>query len=137
MTTKAERDYMGRVAEWGVFLCSNKPDMGMSRPKSTTCERVWVWPSATAITWLCHFATPSSNASPDGIHGQRRAWKLAQVDEIDALAWTLETLECKRGKTIVTSNDVLHAIIDLYQSNPKRGYAQDRRPGAGCRLSPS
>ena len=26
----------------------------------------------------------------------------------------------KRGKTIVTSNDVLNAIIDLYQSNPPR-----------------
>ena len=33
-----------------------------------------------------------SNASPDGIHGQRKAWKLAQVDEIDGLADTLENL---------------------------------------------
>ena len=30
--------------------------------------------------------------SPDGIHGQRRAWKLAQVDEIDAIAWVIGKL---------------------------------------------
>jgi len=28
----------------------------------------------------------------DGIHGGRKAWKLAQVDEMDALADTLERL---------------------------------------------
>jgi hypothetical protein len=33
-----------------------------------------------------------ANSSPDGIHGQRRAWKLAQVDEMDALADTIERL---------------------------------------------
>jgi hypothetical protein len=35
-----------------------------------------------------------ANSSPDGIHGQRREWKLAAVGEMDALAWTLERL-CK------------------------------------------
>jgi hypothetical protein len=34
---------------------------------------------------------PVSN-TPDGIHGQRRAWKLAGVGGIDALADTIERL---------------------------------------------
>jgi hypothetical protein len=33
-----------------------------------------------------------ANSSPDGIHGGRREWKLAQVGEMDALAWVLEQL---------------------------------------------
>lgn len=31
-----------------------------------------------------------ANSSPDGIHGGRRAWKLARKDEMDALADTIE-----------------------------------------------
>jgi hypothetical protein len=34
-----------------------------------------------------------ANSSVDGIHGQRRAWKLAAVGEMDALAWVIEQLE--------------------------------------------
>lgn len=33
-----------------------------------------------------------ANSSQDGIHGGRKAWKLAQVDEMDALADTIERL---------------------------------------------
>lgn len=95
MTTKAERDYMGRVAELGCFLCNKlgygyvaaqvhhlREGMGMAQRNSNY-----------VVVPLCD--THHSNASPDGIHGQRRAWKLAQVDEIDALAWTLETLNAQ------------------------------------------
>ena len=92
MTTKAEKEYMGRVASLGCYLCQHlgygatpaqvhhlREGQGMAQRGSNyvtvpLCDR--------------HHA----NSSPDGIHGQRKAWKLAQVDEIDALAWTIERL---------------------------------------------
>lgn len=92
MTAKAESTYMGRVAELGCYLCHHlgyghteaqvhhlREGQGMAQRNSNyvtvpLCDR--------------HHA----NSSPDGIHGGRKAWKLAQVDEIDALAWTLERL---------------------------------------------
>ena len=91
--TKAERNYMGRVAELGCYLCRHlgygptpaqvhhvREGQGMAQRASNyltvpLCDR--------------HHA----NSSPDGIHGQRRAWKLAGVGEMDALADTLELLD--------------------------------------------
>jgi hypothetical protein len=92
MTTKAEKKYLDRVANLGCYLCHTlgyghqpaqihhlREGMGMAQRNSDyltvpLCDR--------------HHA----NSSPDGIHGQRKAWKLAQVGEMDALAWTLEQL---------------------------------------------
>ena len=83
---------MGRVAELGCFLCNKlgygyvgaqihhlREGQGMGQRNSNY-----------VVIPLCdrHHA----NSSVDGIHGQRRAWKLAQVDEIDALAWTIGRL---------------------------------------------
>ena len=93
MTTKAEQAHMGRVAELGCYLCQHlgygptpaqvhhvREGQGMAQRASNfltvpLCDR--------------HHA----NSSVDGIHGQRRAWKLAGVGEMDALAWTIEQLE--------------------------------------------
>lgn len=90
--TKAEKQYMDRVASLGCFMCHQlghghidaqihhlREGMGMAQRNSNyvtvpLCDR--------------HHA----NSSPDGIHGQRKAWKLAHLDEIDALAWTIERL---------------------------------------------
>ena len=92
MTTKAEKHHMDRVANLGCYLCRHlgygvtpaqvhhlREGLGMSQRASNyltipLCDR--------------HHA----NSSPDGIHGQRKAWKLAQVDEMDGLADTLERL---------------------------------------------
>lgn len=86
------KEHMGRVAALGCYLCRHlgygptpaqvhhiREGQGMSQRASDyltipLCDR------------------HHSNASPDGIHGQRKAWKLAQVDEIDGLADTLENL---------------------------------------------
>lgn len=92
MTTKAEQRYKNMVAELGCYLCQHlgygrtpaqvhhlREGMGMAQRNSDY-----------VIVPLCdrHHA----NSSPDGIHGGRKAWKRAQVGEIDALAWTLEQL---------------------------------------------
>ena len=90
--TKAEKQYLDRVSSLGCYLCHAlgygyqpaqihhlREGMGMAQRNSNyltvpLCDK--------------HHA----NSSPDGIHGQRKAWKLAQVGEMDALAWTLEQL---------------------------------------------
>lgn len=90
--TGAEKEYMGRVASLGCFLChhlgygSTPAQVHHLREGQGMAQRG----SNYVTVPLCdrHHA----NSSPDGIHGQRRAWKLAQVDEIDALAWTIERL---------------------------------------------
>ena len=92
MSTTAGRRHMGRVAALGCFLCREigyghveaqvhhiREGQGMAQRASDfltvpLCER--------------HHA----NYSPDGIHGQRRAWKLAGLNEMDALADTIERL---------------------------------------------
>lgn len=46
--------------------------------------------SAWLTVPLCD--THHANSSPGGIHGQRRAWKLAGVGDMDALVDTIEQL---------------------------------------------
>lgn len=92
MTTKAERVHMGLVAGLGCYLCRH---LGYGdTPAQVHHLREGQGMAQRASNWL---TVPlcdrhHSNASADGIHGQRRAWKLAQVDEIDALADTLERI---------------------------------------------
>ena len=90
--TKAEREYMGRVAALGCYLCRHlghgptPAQVHHLREGQGMAQRA----SNYLVVPLCD--APHANSSPDGIHGQRRAWKLAQVDEMDALANTLEQL---------------------------------------------
>ena len=92
MTTKAESQHMGRVAELGCFLCRHlgygptPAQVHHLREGRGMAQRGSHWLTVP----LCE--RHHSNASPDGIHGQRKAWKLAQLDEIDALADTIERL---------------------------------------------
>ncbi len=90
--TKAEKRYLDRVASLGCYLCQHlgygatpaqvhhlREGVGMAQRNSNyltvpLCEK--------------HHA----NSSQDGIHGQRRAWKLAQVSEMDAIAWVIQKL---------------------------------------------
>lgn len=92
MATKAEREYMGHVAALGCYLCRH---LGYGpTPAQVHHLREGQGMAQRASNWLTvplcdkHHA----NSSQDGIHGQRRAWKLARVDEMDALADTIERL---------------------------------------------
>lgn len=92
MTTQAEWDHMGRVAELGCYLCRH---LGYGpTPAQVHHPREGQGMSQRNSHWLtvplCE--RHHSNTSPDGIHGGRRAWKLAHVDEMDALADTIEQL---------------------------------------------
>lgn len=92
MTTKAERVHMSRVAALGCYLCRH---LGLGEtPAQVHHVREGQGMAQRASNWLTvplcdrHHA----NSSPDGIHGQRKAWKLAGVNEMDALADTLKNL---------------------------------------------
>ena len=88
----AERNHMGRVAALGCYLCRH---LGYGpTPAQVHHIREGQGMAQRASNWLTvplcdkHHA----NSSPDGIHGGRKAWRLAQVGEMDALADTLERL---------------------------------------------
>lgn len=95
MATKAERNYMGRVAELGCYLCQRlgygptPAQVHHVREGQGMAQRA----SNFLVVPLCD--THHANSSPDGIHGQRKAWKRAGVDEMDGLAWTIERLNTK------------------------------------------
>lgn len=90
--TKVEKEWLDKVANLGCYLCRHlgygatpaqihhlREGVGMAQRNSNFL-----------VIPLCD--RHHSNASPDGIHGGRKAWKLAQVGEMDALADTLENL---------------------------------------------
>lgn len=92
MTTAAERKHMGRVAELGCYLCRvlgyghTAAQVHHVREGQGMGQRASHWLTVP----LCdrHHA----NSSPDGWHGQRRAWKRAGLTEVDALADTIMRL---------------------------------------------
>ena len=91
--TSAEREYMDRMAGLGCYLCRH---LGYGYvPAQIHHIRAGQGMAQRASNWLTVPICPAhhANSSPDGIHGQRRAWKLAGVGEIDALAWTIEQLQ--------------------------------------------
>ena len=92
MTTLAEKKWMGRVAALGCFLC-HQTGYG-HQPAQVHHLREGEGMAQRGSNWitvpLCE--RHHANSSPDGIHGQRRAWKLAHLDEMDALSWTLQKL---------------------------------------------
>lgn len=87
--TSAERAHMDRVAALGCYLCRylgygpSPAQIHHVREGQGMAQRAQHW----LVVPLCD--RHHSNASPDGIHGQRRAWKLAHIDEMDALADTI------------------------------------------------
>ena len=90
--TRDESEYMGRVAALGCYLCrhlgygptpAQVHHISYGKGMSQRNSHYLTIP-------LCD--THHANASVDGIHGQRRAWKLASVDEMDGLADTIKLL---------------------------------------------
>lgn len=90
--TKAEKKYLARVASLGCYLCHH---LGYGHAEAQVHhlrEGVGLAQRNSNYLTVPLCDAHHANSSPDGIHGQRRAWKLAQVGEMDALAWTLEKL---------------------------------------------
>ena len=92
MTTKAERDHMGRVASLGRYLCRNMGYGPTPAQVHNLREGQGMGQRASHYLTVPLCDTHHANSSPDGIHGQRRAWKLAGVWEMDVLADTIEQL---------------------------------------------
>lgn len=91
MTTASERDYMGRVAALGCYLCNhlgygyNEAQLHHPREGVGMAQRQSNW----LVLPVCQIHHQDAQY---GIHGQRKAWKLAGVVEMDALAWVIERL---------------------------------------------
>ena len=90
--TKAERDHTGRVRALGCYLCRLR---GYG-PTEAQIHHIRYGNGMGQRS--SHFLTVPicekhhANYSPDGWHGMRKEWKLAGVDEMDALADTLKRL---------------------------------------------
>ena len=89
---QSEKYWLDRVANLGCYLCRHlgygptPAQIHHLREGQGMAQRGSHW----TVIPLCdrHHA----NSSSDGIHGGRKAWKLAQVDEMDALSDTIERL---------------------------------------------
>lgn len=82
MSTKAEREWMDRVAKlpcatcgvYGVHLHHIRETLGMSQ---------------RASNWLVIPLCPSCHTGPHGIHGDRAMLKIIKADELSLLADTI------------------------------------------------
>lgn len=92
MTTKAVQRHKDRAASLGCYLCRHlgygptPAQLHHIRSGQGMAQRASDW----LVVPLCD--VHHANHSTDGIHGGRRAWRLAHVDEIDALADTIERI---------------------------------------------
>lgn len=86
--TSAEKLHLSKVAALGCFLCRR---LGYGYVGSQIHHlREGVGLAQRNSNWLVvPLCAEHHTGSVDGIHGQRRAWKLASVGEMDALADTL------------------------------------------------
>jgi hypothetical protein len=78
--TKAERDHIGRVKELPCSICGAP---GPSQAHHIEQDLQWC---VVALCPSCH------QGSIMGWHGQKRAWLIAKMDELDALNVTLKNL---------------------------------------------
>jgi len=91
MATVSESQYMNTVAELGCYLCQHlghgatPAQLHHPREGSGMAQRAQNW---LVIPTCQHHHLDAQ----DGLHGLRKAWKLASVGEMDALAWVIERL---------------------------------------------
>jgi hypothetical protein len=78
--TKKEREHLGRVKELSCSVC-NAP--GPSEAHHVKQHRQY---TCIALCEDCH------RGSILGFHGQKRAWAIAKMDELDALNVTIQRL---------------------------------------------
>lgn len=94
--TKEEHEHLNRVAGLGCYLCRY---IGEGNTKASVHH---IREGAGYGMKNSHYLTVPlcekhhANYSKDGIHGQRLAWKLAGVGEMDALADTIMLLVVDR-----------------------------------------
>lgn len=78
--TKAEREHIERVKSVPCAVCD--------APPPTECHEIKQGQWFTSVS-LC----PDCHRGPVlGLHGQKRAWMVRKMDELDALAITVERL---------------------------------------------
>lgn len=78
--TVAEREHIERVKELPCSVCDEHG------PSDAHEIKQGQWFTAVALCKSCH------QGSLLGLHGQRRAWTLRKMDEVDALAVTIQRL---------------------------------------------
>ncbi len=88
----SEREYMGRVAALGCFMCHYIGYGYVPAQVHHLREGQGGGQRASHYLTVPMCDRHHANSSPDGIHGQRKEWKLHKQDEISALEWTLESL---------------------------------------------
>jgi hypothetical protein len=84
--TKAESNYMSKVASLPCVVCGNQPvELHHVREGQGMSQR--------AQNWLVIPLCPSCHRdSMMGLHGQRNMWRIKKMDEMDALAKTIELM---------------------------------------------
>ena len=85
--TATERRHVCRVKELPCSVCH------ASGPSECHEIKQGQWFTSVALCPDCH------RGSVMGIHGQKRAWAIRKLDEIDALAVTIERLCIDYSKT--------------------------------------
>lgn len=78
--TKAEREHIERVKSVPCAVCD--------APPPTECHEIkqGQWFTSVSLCTDCH------RGPVLGLHGQKRAWMVRKMDELDALAITVERL---------------------------------------------
>jgi len=76
----AERRHIARIKEMDCVVC------GAAGPSECHEINQGQWFTSMPLCPSCH------RGSLMGIHGQRRAWAIAKMDELDALNVTIERL---------------------------------------------
>lgn len=79
-TTQAERDHVARIKELPCVVC------GASGPSIAHHVKQDSHYHTVPLCEDCH------TGPHNGIHGQRAMWKVMKMDEVDALAKTIEAL---------------------------------------------
>ena len=82
--TRREREHIARVKMLPCSVC----DFGGGESQPSEAHEViqGVWHLAIALCASCH------RDGFSGLHGQKRAWAVRKLDELDALAITIERL---------------------------------------------
>jgi len=78
--TMAERDHIERVKNLPCSVCD------AAGPSECHEIKQGQWFTSIALCGSCH------RDSFNGLHGQMRMWKIMKMDELDALAVTIERL---------------------------------------------
>ena len=87
---RAEAKHLSRVADLGCLLCEAR---GIhNTPAEIHHIRMGQGMQQRSEHWLTVPLCPEHHRGPHGIHGDRQAFKLAKVDELDLLAVVIERL---------------------------------------------